>query len=956
MWPYGGKRTHMLNNGKNLKLMGNNYYPHGAQSGSPNKEYFNQLSMSVSVGLNSYPANSIAPDGRIVRQYGISKHDVTDEFYGRNHTGFKNVNLDKTGKQFHNRNVSQLKVVLNMPARQRRDSLSQITTSIVKNEVAPPLSQLQHDEILREHLRKSAANLQSVATKLPPLRKAKRLEQMALSNMRQDSDRRLSVKLDENSDVEDEDGFPYIGMRLPRRKSSDHFDVSNIQSQRPAVNWKNGIMRRRKSFGLRFGVKDFENDNENSSKNYENRFSKGLERKDSVGKITESIRDQFRAVLQDQLMSQERNTKSRDSGIADSGLALTRSVGNESLIKQIPKERSKLVKSGYKLRHEYGRNLEKNWFRNEYLKKQTKEKKLNRSPGESGYNLRLDIFYSPEPQSDEDSGEEGANIFLEEDDASMQCGGFSTATAEERSRRQRVSMQSLRKSLSLDTHREGDEDTGDTSESDIEIILKDNQLIQRKTKHKMLKKRKRQIERYKPFLLTDIETVREQKETDECPPLTDQEIRALRLNLKNKEKMKKLTGKRKFLQISNAVFAFIQFRNILRSIRRRKKNIIRKRQQRIAKMVAKRWTKKIQDNSEESDRESTSKPTLKEQFLQEIGHKLIFDIEKLNIQQTDSSDEEEKKDVESDSNNEEDNERKKELQSKVTKPDPDKVSKFAAELKKISVKDLKSVKEITKTTRKRQRKRRHSIPKIGRPFEFLIEIPVKTRQRRSRSRASVPKQSEMRRAYSPPAPKCSCHRGKQTETTLRSQPPTKDNKCPHQPEVKSRKVKTVKVNTAGLMRTHSLENLSRKRPIELKDLLADIDIPAKEIKLQILARKFRRQRKKKQQIRLSPCRLPERPVLQQEDTDADSDISGGSENSDESDYDFVYGGPFVGSGVMWNKNSKEAMRPTWTEEDVDRELKRITMIFHEMKECKYLRLDGFNDAIMEKLKQTSNNF
>jgi hypothetical protein len=564
----------------------------------------------------------------------------------------------------------------------------------------------------------------------------------------------------------------------------------------------------------------------------------------------------------------------------------------------------------------------------------------------------LDIFYSPEPQSDEldDSADEDANIFIEEDDASMQCGGFSTATAEKRSRRQRLSLQSNRRSSSLDPPKEIDEDTdAESSDSDIEIILKDNQLIQRKTKHKMQKKRRRQIEKYKPYLNHAMDAVHEQQETIESPRLTDQEIRALRLNLKNKDKIRRLKGKKRFLQIANVIFAVIQFRKILREIRRKKKNIIRKRQQKIAQMVAKRLSKKVQDNSDESDRESTPKPTLKEQFLQEGGLKLIFDIEKLNISKEKIV---EQSSSESDSDNEEPEpkEEKKQPMLTVLKPFERKESKFAEEIKKISLKDLENLNNVLRKKKKRTRKRRHSVPKLCRPFEFLLEIPVKQRQRQSRSRASVTKQKEVRRTYSPPAPKCSCHRSKHSDMVQKSIPQTK--KCPHQPEVKKQKTKVIKVQTAGLMRTSSLENLSKKRPIELKDLLADIDIPAKEIKLQILARKFRRQRRRRQQIRLSPCRIPERPVIEPEESDVESE-SGASENSDESDYDFVYGGPFVGSGVMWNQNAKDAKRRTWTEADVDREVKRITRLYHEMKECTYLRLDGFNDAIMNRLKETS---
>ncbi|XP_060579947.1 uncharacterized protein LOC132736758 [Ruditapes philippinarum] len=770
MWPYGGKKTFVSNNGNQIKLTGNSYYPNGKQTGAPNKEYFNQVTMSVSVGLNGFPANKIAADGRIMRQYGVNRQDVTDDFITRNRGGFKQRIFAESGKQLHNRNVSQLKVVLNMPSHQRRDSLSQITSAIVKNEVVPPLAQLQNDEILSDHMRKSAMNLQNMATKLPPLRrnsiqKAKHLEH-AFS---QGNEGKQPVKLDENSDEEDEDGLPYIDMRLTRRKSSEHFDVGNTQRTSAPSNWKASLMRRRKSFNMRFNTRTAGgvNENESISTGSDSGNSKiDRDRKDSVGRITESIRDQFRAVVQEQLQSQDR--QSMNSVYMNTNLSVSGRVGNESLAKQIPAERAKSVTSGYKLRHEYGKNLERNWFKNQYMKKYAKDKRVDQSPSENGYNLRLDIFYSPEPQSDEldDSADEDANIFIEEDDASMQCGGFSTATAEKRSRRQRLSLQSNRRSSSLDPPKEIDEDTdAESSDSDIEIILKDNQLIQRKTKHKMQKKRRRKI---------------------------------------------------------------------LREIRRKKKNIIRKRQQKIAQMVAKRLSKKVQDNSDESDREPTPKPTLKEQFLQEGGLKLIFDIEKLNISKEKIV---EQSSSESDSDNEEQEpkEEKKQPMLTVLKPFEKKESKFAEEIKKISLKDLENLNNFLRKKKKRTRKRRHSVPKLCRPFEFLLEIPVKQRQRQSRSRASVTKQKEVRRTYSPPAPKCSCHRSKHSDMVQKSIPQTK--KCPHQPEVKKQKTKVIKVQTAGLMRTSSLENLSKKRPIELKDLCC-IDT-AKEIKIKFCKKKFR---------------------------------------------------------------------------------------------------------------------
>lgn len=918
------------------------------------REYYQQLRLPSHVRRVGFPANKVADDGRVLRQYGVEMQDVTEQFIDRDHTG----KLESPSRQLHVRNVNQLKIALDMPP-ERYDPLAQVADAIINNDVVPPLPQLDNDKFLRDRWRKPATHL-----KLPPLRnrmslqKALRMEQVAgvsASGSNQSLPYRYYNSSEENVDFGAE--FPCAD-RKPSFGNSDHFNVAMIE-QNTISNVNTGTFRRNRNCGAnyRFRMSTAGSFQRNAQDNvtFGKRYRSGEERKDSVGRISDAIHDQFRTVVEQHLRSQG------DAGNMNVSLAVNLKQSPKPISKQMAPEKSKGI-SGYQLRHEYGKNLEKNWFRNEYLGRRERRKSVNEQRMKSNkYDLRLDIFYSPEPQSesDTDNSADDGNAFIE-DEASMQCGGFSTATAEVRLRRQRHSIQLQRQPISMETHEEEEEDTDDgkeSSEDDYEIVLKDNQLIQRRTKHRMRNKRKRQIARYRAFMPPEV--VEEAETLEEPVELTDQEIRALRLNLRGKEKQRKLRGKRKFLQVANAVFVAVQFRNILQQIRQRKKQLIKNRQQRIAKMVVKRFKAKLKKENEEKIKPPTPKPNMRDRFLREMGQKLIYDVQRLNI----NADSGNTGTVENDTDTDTDSH---EVENQTSERQETRPCKFELELRKVSLSDIEGVNMIRmkRKRQKRHRKRRNSFPKVTKPNEFVLEVPERSRRKRNNKKV-VAKELPVRRPQSPPIQRCSCY--KHASNTKPSKPPVETSArpqlhtsvCQHQSEVKRHKMKTVRVPTIGLMKTYSLENLAKKRPVELADLLKDVHVPAKEIKLQILERKFRRQRRKRQQIRLSPVELPERPLvrLEEDKTESETESSLSSASSDisqESDYEFVYGGPFVGSGVMWNKNSFDRKQPTWTDEDLNRELRRITRVFHEMKECRYLRLDSFNDALRKRLENVAN--
>ena len=946
MWPYV-RKTPLPYRTTTIQLHGNGYRQLHRNYSTLDREYYRQLTMSAISRTGGFQTNTVADDGRVLRKFGSSTEDVTAKFIDK----VKSAKTDYPDKHLHNRNVSQLKAALEMTP-DSSSSLTYVAGAIMNNDVVPPLPLLENNALLLAKNRKHRPQF-----KLPPLGRRRlslerfsRIEQVA-TEAAPVRDRRYSFTYRQHVPTE---AIPEQSTEFPKiqRKTSvgnsDHFDLATIENS-AGMNWNTGGFKRRPSFGanvrLRVNAAGSLHQDAQGNSSSDKRYGNGILRKDSVTRISENIHDQFWNVLQGKRKSLDTNST---TGVVNLGLSLATNVEqpHESIVKQVPTDQSRSLTRGYRLRHEYGKNLERNWFRNEYMKRHDRRKSL-RSEVKTGYDLRLDIFYSPDQPSDTDiDNSDDSNNDLE-DESSMHCSGFSTVTAEYKSRQRLSSIKLQQTMLPLETQYEDDTDKrGESSESEYEIVLKDNQLIQRRTKHKMQKKRKRQSERYKAFMPPEEDGKVVGMPDGNVVPLTDQEIRALRLNLRSKEHQRKLKGKRKFLQAANAVFVAVQFRKILQQVRRRKKMLLKKRQRRLAKMVAKRLKAKLDKEAEKEEQAVPRAPGLKDLFLQEMGQKLIYDVHRLNIN-TDQCDDQSNDDSEAGDYKDDTNQN----QQPQTKP-----SKFEVELRKISVSDLNGVSDGIKKRRKkhkRHRKRRNSFPKLTKPSDFWIEVPERSRRKRV-IKKTVAKEPQPRRPQTPPSHRCSCFRHTAAIQSILTSQSSTTKPCTHQQDARKRKMKMVCVPTRGLMRTHSLENLAKKRPIDLADVLKDVYIPAKEIKLQILARKFRRQKRKRKQIRLSPVPLPERPLrvqpppLEEVKSETEEESSSSDDLSQESDYEFVYGGPFVGSGVMWNKNTRDK-KPTWTEEDVNREMKRITRVFHEMKECRYLRLDSFNDAMRKRL-------
>ncbi|CAG2202007.1 unnamed protein product [Mytilus edulis] len=589
-------------------------------------------------------------------------------------------------------------------------------------------------------------------------------------------------------------------------------------------------------------------------------------------------------------------------------------------------------KSNFEIRKEYGKNLEKNWFKS-FLQQAKSQKKGDLAS--SKFDVNLELFYSPEPTARENE------IFDDASDIDSNCDDdIDLNEGYERDNRNKVTemKQFERKKHLLDIsalYASTDVLTGEDNEmdrdteSDIEIILKDNELVQKKTKHKMRKKRRKKEKRYKEII---------EPENIEIPPLTDKELRAMRLNIKKKTPAPVLTGKRKFLQAANAVFVAIQFRKILNTIRERKK----KRRSRKSKKKLRRvkWKPSI-DEYGAYERNVTS-PTLKDKFMADIGIDLLKDVESLDISTNEIL---EGTEIE---------------QDRKSRP----LSKFGIEVSKACVEDVERLlTDQNRTLKKFSRLRRHSAPLLSMPEGLLIEIKEKSKRRkrdRSKSvrRIKSTKKKIEKRPKTPEVQKCSCihHEhlipDRRTSVTRARASQILSSSCAIKEESDIPKAKYFRFHRSQVLkRRPSLneEELKKLKDIDLHELLRGIDMNAKDIKIQIIMRKMKKQKRRKEQILNAVLRTPEESENTDEELESGSDSETDESSSEYDEYNTMNTTPFVSSGVQWNV--PKSNRRNFTAADVDRELKRVTRFFLEMKDCSYIRFTGINQAIVKKLDE-----
>lgn len=560
-----------------------------------------------------------------------------------------------------------------------------------------------------------------------------------------------------------------------------------------------------------------------------------------------------------------------------------KTIDDIGLLVVTPNTESVKEQSNFEIRKEYSKNLEQNWFKS--FIQQTKTTKGDTTDG--NVDFHLEMFYSPEPTEVDNDDESSSNEMT---------------TFERKNNLLEMSVLFSSTDVLTGENNELDRDTP----SDIEIVLKDNELIQKKTKHKMRKKRRKKEKRCKAMV--PCENINDDVP---LPIMTDKELRAIRLNIKKKMPAPVLTAKRKFLQCANAIFVAVQFRKILENIRERN----RKRRSRKLKKTLRRVTwKQPSDQYAEFERSETP-PTLKNTFMKEIGNTLLIDINKLNIIS-------ENENVVSKNCVNEEQQRKK-LQSK-----------FALEANKACLEDVERLlTDTNRMSKKYNRIRRNSAPLLSMPEGFLIEISENSKgPRRDRSKSVRRTKYVMKKSK-----KCT----KSANVSKRS------TYCTLKDE--NAKVKSFIFHRSQVLkRRNSLDDkeLKNGKVIDLSEFLRDIEIPAKDIRIQIIKRKMKKQRRRKAEA----INIVIPPPEESEDS-VDSESTSEPEIESSSDYDEYsnnYTSPFVSAGVAWNRTTK---RPTWTSADVDREISRVTRFFLEMKDCSYIRWTGIHQAIISRLDE-----
>lgn len=568
-------------------------------------------------------------------------------------------------------------------------------------------------------------------------------------------------------------------------------------------------------------------------------------------------------------------------------------------------------KSNFEIRKEYGRNLEKNWFRNFLL--QNKLKEGNDDLFSSKFDLRLELFYSPEPIENEEHGTES--------DIDSKCNENIDITNEQtevnEKKKHLLDISGLFSSTDVLTGKDNELDRD--TQSEIEIILQDNELIQKKTKHKMRKKRKKKAKRCKEIFGTKSVNV-------EIPEVSDKELRALRLNIKKKKSAPILTGRRKFLQVANAVFIAVQFRKILLNIRNKQRKLRARKSRKRTKNVK---CEKPLHSYDDYERLCTPQ-TLKQKFMQEIGTDLLCDVQKLYLKtDTDTTVENQGKAI-------------SKFWIEAEKACPEEVERFLVDEKRT----LKNFKHL----------RHHSAPDLFRG-EFLIETKEKMKNRKSeKSKAlkrvkSSKKKCERSTKSSNLAPKCSCTSRKhilRDHSTCNSP----NQNCSLKEIAEVPKVKhSVFHRSQVLQRRPSLNEMeiSKSSEIDLHELLNDVDIPAKNIRIQIILRKMRKQKRLKDEAIGTNILLRPEPEISEDESITSVEPESECNSSDTDNCSTVQASPFVSSGVAWNQ--QKYRHRSFTADDVDQEVKRVTRFFLEMKNCSYIRFTGINQAIVERLNE-----
>jgi hypothetical protein len=170
----------------------------------------------------------------------------------------------------------------------------------------------------------------------------------------------------------------------------------------------------------------------------------------------------------------------------------------------------------------------------------------------------------------------------------------------------------------------------------------------------------------------------------------------------------------------------------------------------------------------------------------------------------------------------------------------------------------------------------------------------------------------------------------------------------------------VRIELSDLRRSASTSDIPNALPdVDLRDVIKDIDFPAKEIKLQIVERRRRRQRKKRiarmrreVEARTSNRQEEQGNARKMEQRVVNSEASEDEQSTEKSMKVHLRPKetPFVTSGVAWNQKDQPRLVPP-SQEEIDKQLPGLSRLFLEMRDCKYIRWSSTDQKIIERLRE-----
>ncbi|KAK6168943.1 hypothetical protein SNE40_020093 [Patella caerulea] len=600
----------------------------------------------------------------------------------------------------------------------------------------------------------------------------------------------------------------------------------------------------------------------------------------------------------------------------------------------VPEEENRRSEiSSYAIRQQYGQHLEKNWFKSLIREMNCKNKD---GVEQNEYPFTPEMFYSPEPESGDDMDDANDDIkSIYENMSSEMRDSFTDLIRDNpcgHNKSHNLKTESA-KFASMDVM-VSDGESGD--DYDIELVLKDGQLIERQVKDKMYKKRERQLVRFQQFF-KNAEEMSEEEDELNIQTMSDKELRAMRLKLKKPKWKLKLKGIARFRQVVKSILALLYFSKKLKDARRRRhaRNKRNKRHRSLGGFDS------DEDEYARYQRQLNKYKSLKERFLAEIGWQLVDDVANLAIRDGFGYD------------------IRDELASGERR------SRYRRIIDEWFSVEGRAFEESVKTTvpKSMKLKRSSSCPELIKGKEFRVLFPDATNKKSGTK--DLNKHQKKKKGKS----KLQKKRPQGKNNLTKAVPKEEENVIGHHKRER---------------RNSLTDDKNQNNKLDLRDLLKDVYIPAKEIKIQIAERKLRKQKGKKGRFSAGVKRgLYDRPRDAKSIIDADrfklpefefdlpelnaaDETEGFMESPNSSVTTKTRGSssgiyssfsirtcPFVGTGVSWNQ-TKSKPKEVWTNEELDRQIEKAGCLFLEMRHCRYIRWNGLAQAMIDRMIELEN--